>query len=595
MEEPETQPKATFSQGVQGVWRHSKEYKSSFIVLIILGLISAIANGFVPYVTGRFFDALISLQTTQAPILSLAPWMFFLAAWAVIQVIANANDWVMDRMRRYVDTLIHVGIQATGFKHLLRVPLAYHVNAHINGVLSKISNAGWRISAIWQNTVQIAPQLVSVVIGISLAASISLELAGVLATGVTVYVILLVYMLRPIAAADDKAHTTWNESWNRAAESINQITAVKQAAAEEYETKNVHDAFMGTIVKLWYGLERTWSNVGFYQRIIVFLTQLAVFVLSVHMIQAGTLTVGELVALNGYALMFFGPFVALGYSWQTIQNGLTSAAHLEKVFDQPEEEYQPATLLKPTTTKGEVSYSHVSFQYGKEENHVLNDIDFTAHPGETVALVGESGSGKSTILSLLSGYYFPDQGSVTVDGIDTRHWDLTELRKSIAVVPQELSLFNDTIGINIKYGSFDSNEEQVHHAAQEAHIHDFIMTLPKGYDTLVGERGVKLSVGQKQRIAIARAILRNPQILILDEPTSALDAKTEQLITQSLEKLMRDRTTFIIAHRLSTVRKADKILVVKDGKIAEQGTHDELMAKTDGVYRPLYELHIGLT
>ncbi len=595
MDTGENQEKTTFSQGVQGVWRHSKRYKRSFVILLILGLVSAVANGFVPYVTGRFFDALIRLQTAQTPIMSLAPWVFFLAVWAFIQAIANANDWVMDRMRRYVDTLIHVGIQATGFKHLLRVPLAYHVNAHINGVLSKISNAGWRISTIWQNVVQIAPQLLSVLIGITLAASISFELAGVLAFGVSIYIVLLIFMLRPIAKVDDLAFSTWNESWNRAAESVNQVTAVKQAAAEEYEIANIEKVFMTTIVGLWYKLEKTWSDIGFYQRIIVFLTQLAVFVLSVHMIQQGTLTVGELVALNGYALMFFGPFVTLGHSWQTIQNGLTSAAHLESVFDQAEEKYQPDELTKPSTSTGEVAYQHVSFRYGKEDSGVLKDIEFIAHPGETVALVGESGSGKSTILSLLSGYYFPDEGSVLVDGVDTRHWDLHELRKSIAVVPQELSLFNDTIGINIRYGSFDATDEQMQQAAREAHIHDFIMELPKGYDTLVGERGVKLSVGQKQRIAIARAILRNPQILILDEPTSALDAKTEQLITQSLEKLMRGRTTFIIAHRLSTVRKADRILVVKDGMIAEQGTHDELMTKEKGVYKPLYELHIGLT
>lgn len=584
----------TFTQGVKGVWRHSKIYKGYFITLMVLGLISATANGFVPYVTGHFFDALISIQTGAAPIFSLAPWAFFLAAWTLIQAVANSIDWIMDRMRRYIDTLVHTGIQADGFIHLLHLPLSFHINAHINEVLSKISNAGWRISGIWQNIVQIAPQLLSVIIGITLAASINLILAGVLALGVTIYIVLLLGMLRTIATEDDNAHTTWNRSWSKAAETIQQITTVKQAAAEYHETTIIKDTFRNKIVKLWYSLEKTWSNIGFFQRIIVFLTQLTVFILSVHLIQQGSLTVGQLVALNGYALMFFGPFVQLGYSWQTIQNGLTAASQLEGVFERPEELYHPLDARNPRTLNGEVVYDHVSFKYGAEDSRVLTDIHFTAKPGETVALVGESGSGKSTILSLLSGYYFPDTGSVTVDGLDTRHWDLTELRKSIAVVPQELALFNDTIRTNVAYGSFDATDEQIYAAAREAHIHDFIMGLPQGYETMVGERGVKLSVGQKQRIAIARAILRNPQVLILDEPTSALDAQTERLITESLERLMEGRTTFIIAHRLSTVREADKILVIKGGCIIEEGTHEQLIALPEGRYRHLYQLHIGL-
>lgn len=202
--------------------------------------------------------------------------------------------------------------------------------------------------------------------------------------------------------------------------------------------------------------------------------------------------------------------------------------------------------------------------------------------------------GKSTAISLISGYYFPTAGRVLVDGIDTRSLDLLTLRRRIAVVPQEVALFNDTLRTNIRYGTPEASDTQIAHAASEAHIDEFIATLPQGYDTIVGERGIKLSVGQKQRISIARAILRDPAILILDEPTSALDAKTEQVVTQALEKLMRGRTTFIIAHRLSTVRKADTILVFEKGTIVERGSHDELIARESGTYRKLYEYQIGL-
>ena len=221
-------------------------------------------------------------------------------------------------------------------------------------------------------------------------------------------------------------------------------------------------------------------------------------------------------------------------------------------------------------------------------------MDFETRPGEALALVGESGVGKSTMIALISGYYFPNSGNVLVDGVDTREWNLTELRKHIAVVPQEIALFNESIRMNIRYGTFNATDVEVEKAAQQAHIGDFIASLPNGYETLVGERGIKLSVGQKQRVAIARALLRNPNILLLDEPTSALDSETEKLTAESLDQLMRGRTTFTIAHRLSTVRKADRILVIKNGKIAEEGKHDELVKIRGGTYRHLYELHIGL-
>ena len=292
--------------------------------------------------------------------------------------------------------------------------------------------------------------------------------------------------------------------------------------------------------------------------------------------------------------MFFGPFVQLGYSWQTIQNGLTSAGQVERIFREPTERYHPSETFNAPKGEGHVVFKSVSFGYEEGQPLVLKDVSFEARPGTVVALVGESGAGKSTIGGLISGYYYPNAGDVSMDNLSTREWDLTALRSRIAVVPQEVALFNESIEVNIKYGTFDASRAAVEKVAREAHVDEFITALPKGYDTLVGERGIKLSVGQKQRVAIARAMLRDPKILILDEPTSALDAQTERYITASLDELMKGRTTFIIAHRLSTVRKADLILVLKDGVIAERGTHKELLAMEGGVYRSLYDLHVGL-
>ncbi|OGZ08729.1 MAG: hypothetical protein A2762_00070 [Candidatus Lloydbacteria bacterium RIFCSPHIGHO2_01_FULL_54_11] len=594
-EEKDKTTRADILGGLRAIWRHIRPFKRTLLILAGLGIVSAIANGVVPYVTGRFFDALIGISRGESPSEGGLPlWALLLSVWVFLQLVANNIDWVIDRMQRSVNVKLHLKIQSDGFIHLFRLPLAYHKNAHINGVLQKLSNAGWRVSAIMHTVIRIAPEFLSILIGITLAASINLLLAGVLFTGVLLYVALLVNILRPVAAMDSVAHNSWNDGWNEAAAAVHQIETVKQAVGEERETRVVEENLLNKTYDLWSKIERIWSNVSFFQRTIVFATQLTVFILSAKFVAAGTITVGELVALNGYALMFFGPFVALGHSWQIIQNGITSALHAEEVFNEPEEQYVPPDALAFKQGSGHAEFKGVTFSYGLDQPLVLNNVEFAVKSGEVVALVGESGVGKSTTIGLLSGYYFPTEGSVFVDGVDTRRANLVELRRQIAVVPQEIALFNDTIRTNISYGSFDASDEAIVQAAKEAHIDEFINSLPMGYGTLVGERGIKLSVGQKQRVAIARAILRDPRMLILDEPTSALDAKTEEFVSKALERLMKGRTTFIIAHRLSTVRKADRILVFDGGRIVESGTHQELLKKKKGVYRKLYDYQIGL-
>lgn len=588
--------KAQIKKGLRAIWRHVRPFKKELTILLFLGIVSAVANGFLPYVTGRFFDTLIDLSrgTSTFSTSSLPLWAVLLGVWVLVQLVATNIDWIMDRLRRRIDLEVHFGIQVNGFAHLFHAPLSYHKNVHINGVIQKISMTGWRVSSIVKTITDIAPQFLSIIIGITLAASINVFLASILVVGVLLYVALLVRILLPIAAIDAEAHKSWNDGWNDAAQAVTQIESVKQSATEEYESRTVTESLMGKTYRLWFQIERNWSNVGFFQRMIVVVTQLTIFIFSVKFISNGTITVGELVALNGYALMFFGPFVSLGYSWQTIQNGITAAAQAEEIFTGEEENYSPKGAVAPQQFSGEVVFENVSFAYAKGQPKVLDGVSFKVSAGETVAFVGESGVGKSTAISLISGYYFPSKGHVYVDGIDTRKLQLTNLRKNIGVVPQEVALFNSTIKSNISYGSPDAMEEHIIRSAKEAHADEFIKKLPLGYDTIVGERGVKLSVGQKQRVAIARAILRDPKILILDEPTSALDSETESKVTGALEKLMKGRTTFIIAHRLSTVRKADRILVLEKGKVVEEGSHDELMKIKNGNYRHRYELHIGL-
>lgn len=597
MDSEDTKKKpGTLLVGMRALGRHLKPFKGQIILLSLLGLISALANGFIPYVTGRFFDVLINLsQGTREEYFAAPVWGIILGVWVIIQLIANNVDWILDRLRRRADTSMHANIIALGFIHLFNLPLSFHRSERIAEILEEISKVAWRVPAILRTAVSFAPQFLSIIIGVALAASINKMLAGVLALGVLLYVILLVRMLRPMAELDRSAHKAWNEPWGDAASAVYQIESIKQNVAEAYEEAKLTENLLKKAAALWYRLESIWSNISFFQRLIVFATQLAVFILSVRLISDGSITVGELVALNGYAAMFFGPFVQLGHNWQTIQNGITAAAQAEtNVFARPAENYEPHEGVNLVDIKGRVEFRDVSFAYAPGQPEVLSGVSFTVEPGEVVAFVGESGVGKSTTISFISGFNFPTTGSVLIDGVDTRTLYLKSLRRAIAVVPQEVALFNETIAHNIRYGNFEASAKRMEQAVLDAHLDEFIAGLPNKYETVVGERGVKLSVGQKQRVAIARAMLRDPKILILDEPTSALDAKTEQFITESLARLMRARTTFIIAHRLSTVRRADKILVFDKGRIVETGKHNELIAIEGGLYRDLYEHQVGL-
>ena len=271
----------------------------------------------------------------------------------------------------------------------------------------------------------------------------------------------------------------------------------------------------------------------------------------------------------------------------TYHQTMTGAQRIFDVLDEVPEVYDAPDAIPMPPIHGKVEFRNVSFAYNGTEPHVLEDISFTVEPGRQVALVGPSGAGKSTIANLIPRFYDVTRGVVFVDGIDVSSVTLNSLRRQIAIVPQETILFSTSVRENIAYGRMDAAEEEIFEAAKAANAHDFIQKLPEGYDTLVGERGTRLSGGERQRVAIARALLKNPKLLILDEATSSLDVASEAVVQEALDRLMRDRTTLVIAHRLSTIVNADKILVMKQGRIVESGTHQELLA-LGGLYAELY-------
>lgn len=303
----------------------------------------------------------------------------------------------------------------------------------------------------------------------------------------------------------------------------------------------------------------------------------------------GNLSVGVMVAFIAYIERLYGPLRRLVSSSTTLTQSIASMDRMFELMDEKYDVENKDGALKLQDVSGKVNFDHVSFSYDKEGQTVLNTIDFTINPGETAAFVGMSGGGKSTIVSLIPRFYDAVEGAVKIDNVDVRDVTIQSLRSQIGIVLQDNILFSDSVKQNILMGKPDATDEEVIAAAKAANAHDFIMSLPEGYNTKVGERGVKLSGGQKQRVAIARVFLKNPPILVLDEATSALDLESEALIQESLDRLAHDRTTIIIAHRLSTITHADKIFVIDHGQLVEEGNHEALMAK-QGVYYNLFQV-----
>lgn len=580
-------------KGLKDIFKHVGEHKGRLTVVFILVLVSSAVEAVGPYIWGKTIDSITQGKTMTLfgeTFLQAFGILFIYLALLIIQSYADLKKGLESR---WVEEVARISYNAKGFRHLFKLPLGFHKSSKAGENSDKIGKASRAISAIFSETIlSSAPKLVTAVIMFIFVISTNLYMGIVVSIALFGYVYFSIKEIMPTVALQREVNKAYTKVNGIIHDGINNIRAVKDAATEEYEYAKIDKNYKEEGLATWFKLVQIHRHTGAMQNRIKIAVRALVLIISIYMISKGTMTVGEMLAYNTYALMIFGPLSDIINNWKTVQNGIIALEEAETILELPTENYEPKEA-SPLLIEGNIVFNNVSFYYDKEKP-VLKNISFNVKQGQTVALVGESGVGKSTLIDLLSAYHFPTEGTIEIDSADIRHIPLKNLRGNIGVVSQEISLFNDTIKNNLSYGSFDKTDDEIKEAARKAHCTDFINTFPEKWEQTVGEKGLKLSVGQKQRVAIARAILKDPKILILDEPTSALDAGSEKIITDSLNVLMKGRTTFIVAHRLSTVRRADMILVFKNGEIVEKGKHAELITLDGGEYRRLHELQIGL-
>ncbi len=474
-------------------------------------------------------------------------------------------------------------------QHLHALSLRFHLERQTGGITRDIERGARAVSSLVGFLLfRIAPTILEIlmVAGIMFA-----KLDWVF--GVITLITLAAYIGFTVTITEwrtqfvRRANTLDSEAYGRAIDSLLNYETVKYFGNEKYEAER-YDSSLIEWERMALKSQRSLGMLNAAQALVIAVGITLMVLRAANGVVQGTLTLGDLVMVNAFLLQMFQPLNFLGVMYRQIKESITDVERMFALLKRPHEvaDAKDARALEVTT--GTVKFNHVCFAYNPDRP-ILNDVDFTIPAGKTVAVVGSSGAGKSTLARLLFRFYDVGDGSIDIDGQDIRQVTQDSLRAAIGVVPQDTVLFNDTIYYNIAYGRPDASREEVVEAARAAHILGFIESLPKGWDTVVGERGLKLSGGEKQRVAIARTLLKNPVILILDEATSALDTRTEKAIQAELQEIARDRTTLIIAHRLSTVDEADEILVMEGGRIVERGRHPDLLMK-DGVYAHMWAL-----
>jgi ATP-binding cassette, subfamily B, bacterial len=559
--------------------RFALPQRNAILLILLLTMFMAAANAAEPLALKYIVDHL-SLHPTLPPL-----WrgLAVLAALALSREAAHAlSDWLTWRTRIGLQYAL---LEATVGK-LHQMPLRLQRSQGVGAIMTRLDRSiqGF-VGAVTQILFSILPSLLFLVI----AMVIMLKLEFRLAILVLLFAPLPALIAMRAAPEQVRRERTLLDQWSRIYSRFNEVLSgiliVRSFSMEEVEKKRFLSEVDVANRAVIQGVA-TDAGYGATSNLVIAVARLASLALGGYLAVRGEVTVGTVVAFLGYVGGLFGPIQGLSGIYQTVSKASVSLEEIFNIIDIQEYLGDSPGAHDVSRVQGDVVFQNVHFRYEQEGRPLLNGVDLHVRAGETLAIVGPSGSGKTTLMALLMRFYDPIEGAVLLDGQDLRTLKQGSLRRHIGVVLQDPLLFNDTIRANIAYARPDASLAEVIEAARTANIHELITKLSDGYETLVGERGALLSAGERQRMTIARAILKNPQILVLDEATSSLDAESEEAVQSALDRLMKGRTTFIIAHRLVTVKNADRIIVLRAGRVAESGTHVELLER-DGYYASL--------
>ncbi len=566
-----------------GLWRVVSPYRGRIAAAVAFLIFAKITTVLVPLLLKRIIDALSRPEQVAAlPV-------YLLAGYAFLRFSSTLFNELRDLLFSRVTQRTVATYALDTFSHLHKLGARFHAQRRMGGLLPDIDRGTNGIAfLLGVGLFTIVPTLIE--IGLVLAimmARYSDWYAGIIAVTFVVYSGFTLYFTALRTIYQRRVNRLDSSAKSRLADSLINYDTVKYFTNEAVEAQRFQQ-IMGRWTEAAIANQKALFTLHVGQSAIIAVGVAAIMLLAGQAVMASEMTVGDLVLINAYVLQVCLPLNALGFVYREAKDAWVNAERLFQLLRERPEIDESPTLPALQPQRGEVVFDNVSFHY-EPARPILTGISFRIPPGRTLAVVGGSGSGKSTLARLLLRFYDPSGGRILVDGQEITKVSSSSLRKIIGVVPQDTVLFNDTIGYNIAYGRTGASREEVVAAAKAAHIHDLIESLPEKYETQVGERGVKLSGGEKQRIAVARAILKNPPILIFDEATSALDSQSEHAIQQELDRLSIDRTALIIAHRLSTIVGADEILVLERGHIVERGNHAELLQR-NGVYANLWFL-----
>lgn len=556
-----------------------KPYRARVAAAVVLMILVTASVLPMPKITAWVIDTVLPKKLWGT--LNLVFWMVI-----GLYAIRVLTSFGLDYLLTWLGQRVVFDLRFQSYRHLNRLSLSYYDQRQTGKIMARVIDdinvIQWTISS---GVITLLTDILMLFAVLPIIFLMDWRLASIALVIVPTYVAVYKLFLKRIRRISEQLREQWDALNGVLQEKIAGITVVKAFVREDYETERfmktvqdnfklgMHQAVMNRVLSLTATLI---SAVG---------TGL-IYWLGAKLVFGRQLQAGELIAFTGYISYLYGPVLRLvDFNTQAQWAGAAIDRVFETLDTRPEITDAPDAIYL-RDMKGAVEFRNVTFGYDRN-NPVLFDINLKVEPGEVIAIVGPSGAGKTTLVNLIARFYDVNKGEILIDGIDIRKIRLESIRRQIAYVSQESLLFSVTLKENIRYGRTTATDEEIIEAAKLADLHDFIMTLPDGYDTKIGEDGIKLSVGQKQRMAIARAALTNPRILILDDATSALDSKTEANVQQALEQLMRGRTNFVIAHRLSTIMNADRIVVMDQGRIIDTGTHSELVARP-GVYRNLY-------